>query len=212
MPFDLRGTEAQTANNLLTGGGLLSTFFWDWSQIGTNGRALSSNGGSSTPVAGAYQVTSSASASRINFFDIGIDAGANGSTGFRTGQPWYTAGRFAVTTAITAQTVASVGLGTGGGVAAGMGVNGTVSTSFFTLAGSAGSPIVTSIPIDTAMHTHRAWRVGGVTSYQIDGGQIFTGTADIAAGATGFFLLQNGTDTAARTIQLVWQSGACPFL
>lgn len=163
----------------------------------------------SANVAGAYQISTGASANSSYLMIAGSGAGFF-ATPFVTAVPWYLSGRFAVTTAITAQTRAGVGAFNFSGATITMllGVNGATSTGFFSLTPSSGSAIVTTVAIDTNTHTHRAWRVGGTTFYSIDGAVFSNATADISAACGPMAQVVNGTDAVARTVNLMWYFGA----
>lgn len=204
--------EIALANRLIgpfPGG--MSKLFWDYGQRLLDARSVFSNGNTVTAFAGGFQVDSTAASGRINQFSLGAEtASSTTGIGFRTGQNWYISGRFSIPTAVTAQTDAWMGLATGSGQMM-MGIHGATSFANFSLTGTAGSAITHPTAFDNLVHTHRAWRVGGTTFYSIDG-VIATGSADIATACGLFWLLQNGTDAVNRSIRLIWQFGACPFL
>jgi len=210
-----QAAEAAIAQSLIGAGaqGLLP-YFHATAILGDNGHTVQKIvSGASATAAGAWTVSTGASASSAYQALAGAGTGFF-ATPFRTGQPWSISARFAVTTAITAQTRAGVtAFDTTGGVTdLQLGVVGSVSTGFFVLNASAGSPIITTIPIDTSMHTFRAWRVGGATFVQIDGGTIFTGTADISTTCGPAIQIGNGTDAVNRAMNVVWYAGACQAL
>jgi hypothetical protein len=212
--LNLQASEGALAQSLLGNGGLLP-FFHPTAAIGTNGltRHASGSAPAPSPSAGSLLVATSATASQFNRL-IGFSDGTNWSQFARPGQPWYVSSRHRVATAITAQTKAFAGFGDSGVASGGslrMGIDGANSTAFFCLAGTGGVPIVTAIPIDTAFHTFRAWRTGGTTFFQIDGGAILTGSTDIGANnGSPFVHVENGTDAANRTIEVAWFAGFCP--
>lgn len=212
-PFDLRSSLAIAANNLIGGGaGQLAVVLHPTAILGKSGHGVGTSGSATfSPVPGAYRMTAG-SAGGQSVQIASVPFGDTIGQGFRTGQPWFFESRFALSTAMVAADLAWMGLidaSVVGGVSAGF--HGSVSSGFFTLAGGAGSPITTTIPIDTAIHTHRGWRVGATTTYQIDGGALFTGTTDIGAASVPGGFLQNTGDAVARSMDLVYYCGACPF-
>lgn len=177
-----------------------------------NAQTVQQNAGTAAAISGAYRFTTGATHGALAQGGIGHDSGSF-ATGFRTTQPWYVFGRFAITTTPDAQTIAQAGLGNSGGSALlAMGVNGSTSHTVFTCAGATGTPVSSDVPVDALQHLHEAWRIGGVTYYQIDGGDIFTGDTDITAAAGCFWQLTNGSTDGGQTMELVFYGGACPFL
>ena len=193
-----------------SGGGLISFFHQTAFQGDNGGHTVQKIGtGASATGAGVWAVSTGGTAGGIYQAIAGAGTGFF-ATPFRTGQPWFITARFAVTTAITAQTRAGSGAfdTTGGVINLLMGVEGSVSTGFFVLKSTAGASITTTVAIDTAQHTHRAWRVGSTTYYSIDG-VIFTGTADISTTCGPAYQVSNGTDNVNRAMNVVWYGGAC---
>lgn len=71
---------------------------------------------------------------------------------------WYLADRSVVTTAIDAQTSAFVQM-TGSGTAITLGVNGSVSTSFYSVIYASGVSLTSTIGVDTNPHDFETWHV-----------------------------------------------------
>lgn len=204
--------EAALAQSLIGPGanGLLSVFHPTAAHLQAGAAFFSTGSVTATVGAGFYRLSTTAVAAQ----NANLVPAAPGRSSFcRVGQSWFTSARFAASTAVSAQTKVAGGLYDTSNVAqASMGVNGSVSASFFSLQGGTGGNIITTIAIDTAVHTHRAWRTGGVTYYQIDGGTIFTGTSDLSAPASPGWNLDDGSDATNRAIDMVWLSASAPAL
>jgi hypothetical protein len=207
----LQASEAVLAQQLLGVGaqGLLSAFHLTAAQLQAAATLFATGTTSATASAGFYRLATGALAAQT----MNIVAAAPGRSSLaRTGQPWYVSARFAASTAVTAQTLIAAGLYDTSNVAqASMGVNGSVSASFFTLVGGAGGNITTTVAVDTAMHTHRAWRVGGVTFYSVDG-VVFTGASDLSQPSSPAWNLANGTDAIVRQLDAIWLSASAQSL
>jgi|GEM_PF-6542179 len=212
IPRNVEETEAKRAYEAL-GTANLNFWFYPVSYVGTGGIAGASNSGSGAQSvqAGAYQLATGATANswtRIFAFNDGADFGKS----IRTGQNWYISARYKLTTAIDNQVIAFCGAGDSAGAQLGMGVFGSTSTTNFHLSGPSGTAINGGVAIDTAFHTHRAYRVGATTTYQIDTSTAVTGDVNIATDLTPYCYIQNGTTAAARTMQIVWICAASPSL
>jgi hypothetical protein len=85
-----------------------------------------------------------------------------------------------------------------------MGGEGDVSADKYILNSDGGS-IVTDMAIDTSVHTFRAYRVGGTTSFEIDGAVKGTSTTAFMAAATKPRLrCYNGSGTGGQKINNYW--------
>jgi hypothetical protein len=125
---------------------------------------------------------------------------------------WWAAWRFAMNTAITAQTIAYAGLlNLAFNKTIGIGVFGAASTVNFQLqydGNETGSFVSTGVAIDTSVHLVEMWGVGdGKVHARMDGGADL-GATTMAAAPTDSMCLQagarNGTDAVARQIDLDW--------
>lgn len=207
----VRAEEAALAQSLVGRGtqGLAFLFHHTAQELANQQTLQVTGSGVPLAIAGSYRLSTGASASTVIQGGVGHDS-TSFAVGFPVSQPWFVTGRFAVTTAVTAQTRAHVGLCDSTGTPSlSAGIVGATSAAFFSLTGTSGAPIITTIPFDNAKHTHRAWRVGGTSFYQIDGGQIFTGSADIGSASGVFFQLTNGTDLVNRIMEIVFYGGGC---
>lgn len=126
-------------------------------------------------------------------------AGGNYAQALRAAADWYISGRFRLVTTPTTGTVLGIG-----GVDASfanilrVGANFADNASFFCVRGSAGAPVVSAVPFDTVMHVFRAWRTGGVTFFQIDGGAVVSGTANLTSNIAACLIAINGTAADQR--------------
>jgi hypothetical protein len=163
-------------------------------------------------VSGGLSFTTGATAGSVARLLLLADSlGAFGKI-VRSGANWAISARFAVTTAITAQTNAWVGCENNAGTnALAMGVVGATSTTNFVLKGLTGTPINSGVAIDTTMRTHRAWRVGTTVAYSVDN-TIVTGNADINADVMPYAICQNGTDAVNRAMTVIWMAIFAPSL
>lgn len=176
-------------------------------QLSGTGAIVTNVAGSS---GGSAQFSSGATASSFS--------AANSSAamfGNRRTTRWYVATRFAVTTAIDAQTKASFGVYDLPQVSPSnlCGVFGTAfsgsNTNFLCQfdGDRAGSYIDTLVPIDTAFHVYEQYCLGdNVYRIRVDGGTEKSATMTVASAtsANAFFWTQNGTTAAARTIVVDW--------
>lgn len=163
-------------------------------------------------VSGALSYSTGATSGNFSREVILADSGGVFGRFLRTGASWYISSRIAITTAISAQTTAFTGGETNAGAfALAMGVVGSVSTTNYVLKGSAGSSLNSGVAIDTNFHTHRAWRAGSTTFYQVDT-TLVTGTADIAADVMPYLFVGNGTDNVNRAMSVIWWSAYAPSL
>lgn len=202
-------TEAQNAATLLAPGAAgLATWFHNAAARGINGVTTTVSG--AAPVAIVPGVLRLATSGTTGQFYLLLAYDQAVGAFLRGGADWYVSGRFSSPGAIDSGTRICIGSLRAAHCIAG--VNGALSTSFFSLLGAAGGNIITTIPIDAAQHTHRIWRKGAVTNYQIDGGQIFTGTSDIVTAATPEVNLTDGGAGGVRTIDLMWVFAAVPAL
>lgn len=202
-------SESALAASLITpGSNGLITWFHDAAARGINGVTTTVSG--AAPVAIVPGVLRLATAGTTGQFYLILAYDQTIGAFLRGGVDWYVSGRFASPGAIDAGTRICIGSLRAAHCIAG--VNGSLSTSFFSLLGATGGNIITTVPIDGLQHTHRAWRKGAVTSYQIDGGQIFTGTSDIVTAATPEAVLTDSGAGGVRTIDLIWIFSAVPSL
>lgn len=211
IPRNIMEAEAKRAYEAL-GSANIVFFFHCAATSGASGVVgADASSGARTQISGAYQLTSGATGSSTSYLVAATD-GASFSKVLRSGQNWYVAGRFKVSTAIDAECKAFVGGGDAAGAKLAMGVDGAAGTTNFMLSGPSGTAIDSAVAIDTSTHTHRAYRVSTTTTYQVDANAAVTGNVNIATDHAPFVYVQNGTTASARTLQLVWWAAAAPAL
>lgn len=163
-------------------------------------------------VSGGLSYATGATAGSFGRMLLYSDGGGQFGKVIRSGANWFMSARFSITTAVTAQTEAFVGAESNAGTfALAMGVNGAVSAGFFSLKGLTGTPITSTVAVDTALHTHRAWKVGSSIFYQVDN-TITAGNADVNVDVMPYLICQNGTDAVNRAMTVIWMSIFAPSL
>lgn len=195
----------------LSGGNLLEWFInlaaegpLPWNGVGGTGAIPWASG--------ALSFQTGATAGGFGRLLLYSDGGGNFGRFIRSGQNWAISARFAVTTAITAQSQAWCGAENNAGTAAlAMGVHGPTSTANFVLKGLTGTPINSGVAIDTNFHTHRAWKFGGVTTYMVDNTAV-TGNVDVNTDVMPYLIVQNGTDNVNRAMSAIWLAAYSPSL
>jgi len=215
-PILVGGPEAQESANAaaLLGRGDLVTL-WNPVNFQPQGGTFFAGTGSEVTVSGGFQLASGATANS-RALRYGTLTGSVGQA-FRPGVSWYFSARQAWVTTPAAGTRGGAGMFAGPDTfTITAGVDFAASGSFFCLSGAggstSGSPIVSTVPFDTAQHTVRAWRVGSVTSFQIDNGAIFTGNLDITVAATFAMIVGNGATAANQATTTQWYFAAVPTL
>lgn len=205
---DIQDSEKNRAFRALGSSNLL----WFYCPIGAGLSAtLTENGtGSGTTVDGAFELSSSAGAG--NYYRvIGYSNGSVFSKPLRTNASWFVSGYCKVNLgAVAAGTEAFVGAGDASGANLRMGVYGASSTTHFSLTGHTGTAIVSGVAFDTSYHTFRAWRMGGLTTLEIDGVVQGTGDVDISSSIGPLLQVSNGGAAVNQKITAVWFAAAAP--
>lgn len=158
--------------------------------------------GNITRVAGGWRVGTGATAAS----NVLITGGATQTTPVLggTGDAWALTFRMKVNTAVTTQTYPmQAGLANSGlSLFLRCGVIGAASSAFFVAQGDAAN-IVTSKAIDTLWHTHRIYRAGGMTTYEIDGAVVGSSATCFPGGPVGPRIeAVNGTDAVDRSFDI----------
>lgn len=209
IPPDTQSNVVALAQKLLGRSDLLT---W-WHPAGAAGAAGASNvnGGTATtvPSSGALRLAAGATSGGLARLYPYSPDGSNFMQLLRAGQPWFIAARFALVTTPTTGTILSVGVNNiSAHLRMGVDVpNG--STTHYMVDGPTGSTMDSGIAFDTAMHTHVAWRTGGVTSYQIDSNAPVTGNVDVSLDSGPLAWAGNGTN-ANQAMDLVWWAVCAP--
>lgn len=188
---------------LLSAGATTAPPGWVFGNGGTGALAaqVAASGG------GLIRTTSGATAGATAALQSTVGLIANIST-----KKWWMAWRLTVSTAITAQTMAYVGLlNLAANKTVSMGVFGASSIVNFVLqydGNETGSFVSTGVAIDTAAHIIEMWGLGdGKVHARIDGGTDLGATTMSSAPADSVYArscVRNGTDNVARQLDLDW--------
>lgn len=175
-------------------------------------QGVAGTGASSAPFVAGYRggihrITSGATAASIYNFYSNQSVVAHQGT-----DRWYVAWRFKVQTAITAQTIAAVGIwGPQANPTVTVGVYGSSSTVNFVLqydGSRAGTFVSTGKAIDTNFHIVEMWVQGDSKIHASMDGGTDIGPATQASAANDQYCLYatvgNGTDAVTRNVDLDW--------